>query len=146
MNTKSLKKVLISVLVAFALLCMAVGFMPKTKTTYADTNYTPVKAPTVLDKVGTYKYYYDSTGNMSDFAGVYVKTSVLAGDNTYKYDNDEIWSITTGANSNGGEPRNPNIYMYAEIPEHIRMASKNGYATLTANLQMKTAEGGGAHT
>ena len=141
MNTKSLKKVLISVLVAFALLCMAVGFMPKTKTTYADTNYTPVKAPTVLDKVGTYKYYYDSTGNMSDFAGVYVKTSVLAGDNTYKYDNDEIWSITTGANSNGGEPRNPNIYMYAEIPEHIRMASKNGYATLTANLQMKTAEG-----
>lgn len=141
MNTKSLKKVLISVLVAFALLCATVGFMPKTKTTYADTNYTPAKAPMVLDKLGTYKYYYDSTGNMSDFAGVYVQTSVLAGDNTYKYDNDEIWSIATGANSNGGEPRNPNIYMYAEIPEHIRMASKNGYATLTANLQMKTAEG-----
>jgi len=140
------KKILISVLFCFTITALLLTSISKPKMASADElKYSPTKMLT-LSEQKTYNYYYMNSGNMSDYVGVYVKyVQVIGiggvGDNAYKYDNDEIWSIVT--NSTSSNPRTIVMFLYAKVADNIKMASKNGYASITSNLGMRTETGYG---
>ncbi|MBE7089622.1 MAG: hypothetical protein E7362_02325 [Clostridiales bacterium] len=147
MNTKSLKKVLISILLFVSIFTLVFGVTYKPKNVSAASDKVIVATKILsLNKKGTYNYYYASSGNMTDFTGFYVADFSAAvgqpiGDNYYVGTHNEVVSRCQYASlMSAGQQRNPEIFMYAEIPANIRKASANGFASVTTFVKVKTLE------
>ena len=143
MNTKSLKKVLIPILLFVSLLALVFGTIYQSKNVSAESDkIIPATKVMSLDKPGTYNYYYTGSGNMTDFTGFYVDVALNGNLNSSEYyigSANEITSVCRNAGAT--DKRNQQIYMYAEIPQHIRTASANGFASIEAKVNVKTLTG-----
>ena len=143
MNTKSLKKVLIPILLFVSLLALVFGTIYQPKNVSAESDkIIPATKVMSLDKPGTYNYYYTGSGNMTDFTGFYVDVALNGNLNSSEYyigSANEITSVCRNAGAT--DKRNQQIYMYAEIPQHIRTASANGFASIEAKVNVKTLTG-----
>jgi len=121
MNTKSLKKVLISILLFVSIFTLVFGVTYKPKNVSAASDKVIVATKILsLNKKGTYNYYYASSGNMTDFTGFYVADFSAAvgqpiGDNYYVGTHNEVVSRCQYASlMSAGQQRNPEIFMYPE--------------------------------
>ncbi len=142
MNMKLTKKLLIPIL--FIITAFTLLFSTFTKPKIASAASLDNKPITILtiDKIDNrVNYYYSSTSSdkITNYVGVYSDDNSEATGVLLDKTNDEMWSLRKS--SSNALKKESHYYMYVKLADNLVNAGKNGYAKITATVQLKTKQG-----